>query len=590
MKKFQINDRFKGYINKEDITKIGEEYLVAPSQNVLINNGEKVVARAGYSLVGAADSTTNPIETSFDWNTSTNTELPLRALNDELQVLYNGTWETVQDSYTSVDFSFTTIWDPTELIDFLVFVNGDSTLRTWSGGMTTFASATTNTITKEGSDTWAEARFLKNGTRSVIIEGTTYAYTGGESTTTLTGVTPDPTSAGHTVGATVIQAVRNSATTPASGFNNDIVSTLRNQLYVASYTRRDFYISANDDYTDYTFTSPVRAPGEGAIITLDSTPIGMAPQEDTMYIGTNDGWFTVKLTLTADLTGETVEIQRLKTTRSKSPWSRDAITAAGNYIVFVTKDKRIDFLGRVENIDTPESRPLSDPIANELLGYDYTADPHLKYHKNILYAAFPSETKVLMFDFNQRLWQAPQTFPVRRLAIISDAIHGHSSAVQETYKLFDTDTYADNENPIDARAALSYRNYGDRAWQKRHDEWYSELNIADGTSVNLTLKYDFGGYSSVIDKTIDTSESNTVFATTLDGSLGKWPLGQQPLGGITDSAADLKKVRIIHSIKEIDYYELQPVYSSNDVGQQWELLANGGNVKLSNNDNLNIKY
>lgn len=589
MKKFKLINEFSGYSNKADVTNIDPSFLIPPSQNVLINDGEKIVNRPGYSLYGASATALTPIVTSCDWLTSTGTEINIRSYDDELEFYYSGAWRRIKDGFSSVDFSFTTVWDSTEKLDLLLFANGDANMRMWTGAVTTFASATVNTITKEGSGTWAASRFLKNGTRSVTIGGTDYAYTGGESTTTLTGVTPDPTAAGHAVGAVVTQTIRTTANTPASGFNNNILSTLKNQVYVGDYTRRDVYVSKNSSYTDFTFTSPTRLPGEGTLLTLDQTPIGFVSQEEDMYLATVDGWFKTEFTLSADLTGESFRVQKLKTTPLKGLYGRDSMCNVLNDVVYVTKDKTIDTLGRIQNINTPSSKPLSDPIKLELLDYDYTIAPHLKFHQNKLYATFPSEGKTLIYDFEKKYWNPPQLLPVRRFAIISNDLYGHSSAVPETYKLFDTSTYADNTNPIESIAAFAYNNYGNRAWGKAFNEWYTEGYIKSNTILEYTSKFDFGGFGGISSFDIDGSDTDILFSTTTDNSLGKWPLGHLPLGSITDSISNLSKFRIINEIKDVDFYEHSPVYSTNAVDYQWEIIAFGGNAELSVSDNQPIK-
>jgi hypothetical protein len=584
-KDFKTTSEFRGYEARKDPTNVDERMLIPPSQNVLINDGEKISARPGYSLLGAANPALTPVESSFDWMTSRGLEIPMKVYNGTLQFLYSGTWRTLASGYSTSDFSFDSWWSTSEVKDLLLFVYGTAAIGMWSGGITTLASVTANTITKQGTTSWAEEGFLLAGTRQVKIGSQTYTYTGGESTTTLTGVTANPTGNGHSAGDLVYQEIRTTANKPASGFYNDIIRVLKNQVYYGDYTKREIYVSKNTDYTDAGFTVGGRIPGEGAILTLDSTPVAFAPQEEDMYISTKDGWFKTSFTLAADLTKEYLQVKRLKTNRGKSARSQASVAECGNYILYVTNDKQIDSLGRVENIDTPESRPISDPIKLELASYDMTIAPHLKYFKNQLFATFPSEGKVLIYDFDRRYWQAPQTLPVRRLGVYQDELIGHSSSTPESYYLFDEDVFSDNENPIDCRAAFSYRNYNERFWPKQFDEWGTELYLSSNCSVSLVQKYDFGGFTSTQEKIIRGNDSSILFNTTADNSLGKWPLGQNPLGSITDSQSDLPKARVIHSFDAIDFYEHQPVYSSYGVDQKWELIACGGNVRLSKNDN-----
>lgn len=589
MKKFTIVDEYLGYANKKDITNIDPRYLVSPSQNVIINDGEKIASRPGYSLYGSASTDQYPIYSSFEWKTAIGYERALRVQNSTLQVYYGTNWVNVATSLASNNLNFTTVWDSTELLVLMLYVTGDSNMNMWSGGITTFASATTNTITKQGSTSFAAEGFLKSGTRTVVINGTTYTYTGGESTTTLTGVTPDPTLAGHAVGSNIIQGVRVTANTPASGFSNDLISTLKNQVYVGDLNRRDVYVSKNNSYTTYTFTSPVRLPGEGAILTLDSNVVGFAPQEEDMYIGVDDGWFKTKFTLSADLTGESLQVERLKTSPLQGPYSQSSICKVKNSVVFVCKDKSIDSLGRVTNLITPDSRPLSDIIKNEILEYSFTTNPHLVYRENNLYAMFPSEGKMLIYDFDKKYWMPPQLLGMNRLAVIGTDLYGHSSSVKESYKLMDTSVYSDNGNSIDAKAIFAYRNYGKRAWKKVFNEWYSEVYMSSNTTIDVTLNYEFGGSGGTVTKQILGSNTRFRFFVSLLNSLGKWALGKNPLGSTSAEQIALPKYRIIHTIDDNDFYEMQPMYSSNGVDQRWELLASGGNISLSTSDNTDIK-
>lgn len=597
-KEFKRVDAFTGYFNRKDVTKLNPGDLVAPSQNVMVNaDGDKIGPRNGYSRWGAEKSYDQPIQGSFEWSSSTGTELPLRSYSDgstvQLEAYFGQAWRNVGSGYARAALEFTTYWDDAEKLDVAIFVDGTASLFAWYGGVATFASATASTITKEGTSTWAESRFLKAGTREVVINGTTYAYTGGEGTTSLTGVTPDPTAAGHAVGSYVVQKVRVTANKPSATAKNDIVGVHNNQLHVAALTERSVFVSKNTDYADFSAPSTPRAPGESVTLTLDGLPTGFASDEDSMYVFTNDGRFKTTYTLSDDLTAEDLRIDRVKGSRAIGVPAASCIAKAGDYIAYFTNDATIDFLGRGEGIDTPESRPISDPIKDELLSYDTTVKPHLRYHENRLYCSFPSVGKTLIYEFETKQWQPPQVLPVRRIAVYDGEVHGHSSTVAESYRLFDPAVYSDlGTFPIDARAAFAYQNYGDRSRLKRFDEWYTEAYKAQSTELNLTIKYEFGGAISTVSKTFGALPGKHLFYSQVDGSLGKWPIGSQPNGSVTDAPDDLPKVRVICEITDrtLDFYELQPVYSSNSMDARWQLLSMGGNVRLSQTDNINIKF
>jgi hypothetical protein len=676
--------QFKGYNSKVDPTKLKEGYLVAGSQNVLSTDDNNVKIREGYELLGAANTALNPIESSYDWNTHSATELNLRAYDDELELLIGGTWTRVKDSWSSVNFKFVEWWNTTESQDELVFINGDSNLYTWSGGVTTIASSAMNIaeagdasnqlsawaitgtvttsnsdnfvlyykltdsagdrtvniykdsagteevmvgtrtgdgiitltesnssgltgvvtvaytgddttvsantltitwgITKNGTATWAEARFNTAANKKIMINGTEYTYTGGEATTTLTGVTPNPS--GEAEDSNAIQSIVTVSNTPASGTNNDVIGILNNQIYIGDFVQRTIYICAQNDYTTWSPSSP-RVPGEAAELTLDGFPKGFIVQEDSMYItGGTDEWYKIDFILSSDNTAEAVTINRLKTSTGEAAHSQSAICNIKNDVAFITQEPGIDTLGRLENIDTPRSKPISNDIKTELEGYNLT-NVDTKYYRNNIYFALPSESLVLVYNLQEGYWEAPQVLPVRKLAIIDGVLCGHSNAVPETYKLFTG--HNDNGNPIEAIAKFSYLQYGDRDRYKTLDEWFTEGYISSNTDLTLELNYDYNGATSVQDITISGANEKMLFTSAKTIGLGKSVLGSEPLGTTTDEIEDLSKFRIIDTMVKQDFFEIQPTYKTNQIDANWKLLAFGSNANYSSNEPITIK-
>lgn len=596
--KFNITSEFKGYHNKVDITKLPPGLLVKPSQNVIPNEGERVAIRKGYTLDGDAGSNGNPIESAYDFQTRFNAVRHLRSYDDELEYRYVAsdgtvTWRRLADGFTSVAFNYAEYWDTTELIARLMFVNGTSNIYDWSGAITTFDSATTNTITKEGSTTWAEEGFYTAGTRQVIIDGTTYTYTGGETTTTLTGVTPDPTSAGHSAGAIVHQAVRTTANSSITGlpnsFENDLIGILYNQVYIGSFSDRQVYVSAVDDYTDFSF-SATRAPGEGAILTLDSYPTALLPQEEAMYISSGlSDWYQSVFQLAADQTAEALFVQKIQTAARGAAKSQALSTKIRNNIVFLTEEPTLDTLGPEALIDAPQRTNLSEPIRIDFDNSDFTNGQVFYFREQVL-IALPAESKILLYDLSNdaKFWYPPMTLPIRRFSIIDGELYGHSSVTNETYKLF-TGT-SDNGNPINAIAAFSYQNFGDRVNKKNFDEFFAEGYISSNTTLNQDLYLDYEGCTATKSSEIDGSDSRIICGVSADGSLGKQSHGKYSLGGSTGDIDELlpPKFRVIKETNKEDFREMQVVFSTNDVDQNWEILAFGPNVTMSSDDNFDI--
>jgi hypothetical protein len=190
--------------------------------------------------------------------------------NSKLYVVANDIWYQLQGSLTSTRYVFDKWWDNTLKKDDCLFVNGTADLQMWNGGFGLISSTTANTIVL---DRTIVASMITAASGTVVVNGTTYTYTG-SSGSTLTGVTPDPTGEAATSG--VLQSVTVTSNKPASGFLSDFIKVINNQVYVGSYTSRFCYISSNTDFTDYTIPDP-RVTGSPELIVLDGKEI--TPEE-----------------------------------------------------------------------------------------------------------------------------------------------------------------------------------------------------------------------------------------------------------------------------------------------------------------------
>jgi len=134
-----------------------------------------------------------------------------------------------------------------------------------------------------------------------------------------------------------------------------------------------------------------------------------------------------------------------------------------------------------------------------------------------------------------------------------------------------------------AKAIFAYNNYGKRANLKNFDEWYVEGSIITNTDdLILTLNYDFGGQTQSIEKTIDGSDEDILEGNVGINSLAQQSLAVNPLGGLLNPPNDARRFRVVFEMPKEDFHELQDIYETNEVDRFWEILARGGNVKLSN--------
>ena len=597
--RFSLLTRVIGYFSKPDKTNAPFEALVSPSQNMIVNDQEKVATRAGYTIFGVAGSGSDPVEFAFDWSTSKNTVINLRGFSTTLQA-YFGTVDGVDiDAWTDIGqaITFTTAikgsapwWNTSEGIDLLLIINGEDKIYEWSGGVTTLKSATANTITKNGSGTWANARFLIAGTRKVEIGSTAYTYTGGEGTDTLTGVTPNPT--GEAADSIVYQQIRLNNDQPADGYVNDFIRVDKNQVWIGSNSFNEVYVSKDTSFIDYTLSTP-RKPGEGALLVLDNVGRGFLPLTGAMLITAGrDDWYKsefAQLDVSGTLT-ETLKVKKLKTSPGMAAQSQDLID--GEYFLsFEPTLRRIIEIDLNDNLITEN---ISDLIKPDFDAEDFT-NAHLKRHRNRTYIASPVNSNVWINETRQnldgtftRFWQPPQIMPLRRLAIISDLIHGHSSGFNETYKLFDgrrdgDDGTGDVGTPISFNASYAYRSYRDRANFKKLDQWLTEGFIKGNTKITHQLRYDFEGAEQVLEKEIDGSDDRILFETIE----GLTPLGTTPLG-LQEASTQQPKFRQYSEFASRDFFEIQVVYFSSAIDDEWTILSQGGNVLMSPNKPIHL--
>lgn len=597
-REYSIVSQFKlGYRNREDVTNLPPGTLIVGSQNVLTNVSERVQIRQGYSLDGALSALAAPVLASFDWLTRGNTEKHMRAGgltgagNDgKLQYRYVDplgavTWRDLMTNLTTVAYNFTTFWKISESLRVCLFVNGSSNIYEWNGATTELLSATANTITKAG-DTWSDTGFYAAGNKIVVINGTSYTYTGGESTTTLTGVTPDPSA--EAVGSVIHQAVITTANTSMSGitatFKNGLIATLNNQVFVGSLTSSVLWISKVNSYTDYTSSTP-RQTGEGASLILDSQLVALDPQESFMYVSAGqDLWYNVNFSLqtsTVGVTYEQVNALRLKTGRRQAARSQAFVSHMKNNIITLTREPTIDTFGRIEtSLATPQTVNISDPIKLDMDLYDFT-DGSIAYWRYYILVAIPKEGTVRIFNLNTRSWEAPQTLPISRFYIVDGELYGHSYNTFESYQLFTG--YADrvypgfNGFPIQANWVFSYQNYGTRFSYKKATKMYVEGYINSNTTLTATLTYELDGCATLKTFELSGSDSQFVCLVTSLGALGKSSLGKQKLGGgITPSINNLPpKFRWFPTFTNTDFFECSIAFSVLGVNNRAELIGFG---------------
>lgn len=597
---FKLISDFKGYNSSRDKTNLDEAFAVRGSKNVYKKLSGTWANRPGLKRRGSADSTFAGVDSSGEWVTSFGKTYPLRVCNSKLQVESDITgsyvWYDLMTSLTKTRFVFDFWWNNTLKKDMLICVKGDSNLHAWHGGIGTIVSTTINTITLN--DTAASLGFPSTG-GNITINGNSYAFTA-TSGADLTGVTGDPR--GEANGSVVLSAIITTSNKPASGYNNDFIKVISNQLYVGSYSSRLVYISDQTDYTDFTVPATPVA-GDPELLTLDQTAKGITSRQGKAHIGAGDSlWYIISfanITVGTTLARQTV-VDRKQLGSLTAPIGHEFIEVVGDTIVYIAQDNQFRTYGDYRNIFTPAYPSLSQAIFDELKEEDFTGG-HVKSIGDFLYITAPISGRVYLHQTRQsvdsvgnivseRLWHPPQVWNISRVAVIDGIAYGHSNSNPQIYELWDTgqwhdDSPADEPLPYDSVLRMAYRNHGRRQGILSFDKAYYEGYISQGTNLNAMILYDYQGAENLIQENINSnSQPAYLIAGNSAPSIGDAPIGDNPLGdGLTEVSNDqelLPKFKTILSLTPVNCFEYQMVVYSSDVDSRWELLCLGTNAAL----------
>ena len=619
---------FNGYRAREDQTIVPPNTLVYPSQNVVTNPSGRVALVQGYALDGSASAVIDSgILSNYDYTNFKGDVRNLRAGfltnagNDgKLQYRYvtgvsTVNWVNLMTSLTNVRLSFCRYWDNTALVTNMLWVDGSNNIFSWNGSVTTFASATVNTVTKQGAKTWAQEGFSATG--SITIGGVTATYTGGSATTTLTGVSVDfsATGVGSIIHQTPITTTLASMTAILATFAPTVIGCgRRNQVYVGSSTSSLLYISKVNSFSDYSFTLPTRIVGEGAQIPLDGVPTVFIPLEtrndllsyDMFVSQGTDTWSVIRSSLSADLTKETLENIRVKVSPLQGATSGRLTSKMKNHIIFVGNDNVANFMGYLSYQNIPEMVNFSYPILNDLNAYDLT-DGSIFYYKDYIFIAIPKSGLIRIYNMTNQTqqttqsirgvedidnnqpwyWEAPVTYPISGFYVVNGVLYGHSYTTSESYKLFTGGSF--NGQSIDTNATFGMDDKGDRTQGKGSNEIWVEGYIKQNTVLSVAVQGDLNSFASSQVVTINGNDNAIVAYGSGGHAIGKNSLGSLPLGGALQAGTLPAWFHVIKTYVQVPSYLEQITFTSKGVDLQWELLGYGTNAILTPEGNNAIK-
>lgn len=656
---FSLLEDFLGYNSSSDKTKLDPRFMIRGSKNVYKKISGTIASRPGLLRRGAADSTNAGVKSSFEWETSLGTKRYLRVANGKLEVesdvLETGTFLWYElfltSAITSIPsgsltrFVFETWWDDDDKTDRLVFVRGDSNLFYWSGGMAVVASSTADTITKSGTETWAEAGFAVTlaAEKKIMIGGIEFTYTGGEDTTTLTGVTASSGDASTiAVNAVAIQSVLSSAggsgqLFPAT-FSPDFILVSNNQAVVGSYSSRVIYMSANlkassnsnvHGFLDFQNAgSHIFGDPDTVVLDNNAKGIGIKDGQLVIFAGDSDMYLvTMNKSVNVSFTDQDSQSRFAfnEVTKKKLPGLQGAlghefIGNHGEYLVWLDQKNQLRAIGTFTNSLVQKPVHLSLQVQDELSEDDFTRG-HLRVIVDTIYITAPNNGRDWMYQVreivndngdvvSEKIWQPPQIRAISRFAIMDGVIHGHSNVFPQVYQVWDTaqwyDDYPTDEPiPYTCVAKFVYRQLSEAvntsAYSRRQgllsfDKIYFEGYMSE-VYLNVNVFYDYQGATSfrtyaINDPEDDTEEAKFFIGNSAPG-FGDSPIGSNPLGdGILEEGDDqdtVPKFRRIIDTQNKPCFEYCLEIFSTEPDSRWEILSFGPNVTRASAQPIHLR-
>jgi hypothetical protein len=489
-------------------------------------------------------------------------------------------------------------WNNTDKKDIFIWCRGDDNLYWWGGGLTVAAAQIAGgaTLTKTGTTTWAQEGFNVNGDKTFTINGsaTVYTYTGGETTTTLTGITPAlPAIVADDV---ILQSVITETDTPAADFNVDFIKTIGNQLYCGSYTSRLVYISASDDFTDYVVPSPP-VTGSPDLLTLDNNGKGISVRQGSAHIsaGLSD-WYVVtfqEIAVGTDITRQTV-VEKQETAALSAALAHEFIDTVGDDIIYLSQDQQLRNYGSFRNLNTAKFPSLSQQVHTEFIAEDFTGGA-IKAIGDFVYITAPVSGKGYLQQTREaldeagniiaeRLWHPPQIWQGTRVALIDGIEYIHSKANPQLYQIWNTNQYHDDSPtddpvPYDVSMCMSYRQHERRQGLLTFEKVYIEGYVLQNSEFYLRVRNDYLDPEPQVVTLSSISVNPALFPDVNVETIGGSPIGAVPLGGGDVDASYLPKFRVIADVMDRNCFEYQLEIFSNTADSNWEILALGTNAE-----------
>ncbi len=346
-------------------------------------------------------------------------------------------------------------------------------------------------------------------------------------------------------------------------------------------------------YANFYYTVPTRIPGEGFIYQLTSNFWAMAPQEAHMYVCTNYGnWSYITTSVKAPSptgTYEEILITPLKQVQASKPIYPYMMGYMDNDIIFVTVDKKLDLIGRMQLIQLPRIDNLSHPVQLDFDSVSFIGGS-MEYQNKRLWINSPKERVMFCYDNHpeNHYWQPPQMISENGLLSVRnvngvDQLISHSQLRNQSWTLF-SGKDGDNGSDYLVQARSPYLDKGNRWGSKSANSTFSEGYITGKPPMVQTLYKEVNGCGGIVPHAIVpvvcVADSNAPFGM---GAFGSHPNGSD----IFNSNNYFREVYPYQQTQNFYFAAIQ--MSCKTTNHSYEWLTFGINSVVGTRSNIDFK-
>ena len=573
-----VIDKFQGYQTKLDETKIPDG-ANGRGQNTTANDGDRISIRnMGYELFPAtstASTTEDAIQSIHTFRKRNGENIMMRSYSTFIEYYEEGndTWEYLKTGLTAdKPFGYADFNINLDQSSYTYFGNANDSAMRWNGAHTMTDGAATSTYLYVDDTTG----FTTTG--DIILCGVERTYDA-KSAKTLHLTTAQPTCADN---RGVAQATDEYATYP----KGNIYLTANNRIFisgVASSTQAVWF-SKYGDPTIFLDTLVADGTNDAAgIFNLGEGGGGvtaMAQDENAIYIFKKSIIYRVTLDDTLyTLTPLKPFDGKGQTTGSLT--SKSTFTG-GNAVYFITPDKQIMELARVEGVDYPQSVPISNIIQNTVNGMDFSSASGVVFRDKAYFSAKSSASvgfndTILVWNIQNKFWDSPIVgFNANDFTVYDDGTS------EELYfgEDISPNTYLVNETPLDDtyEVTANWRskqfNFGMPQSQKEITDMYVEGYIAPNTTLTVTLLLDEDGYTQKFSTNILGTTAALIYNSESYNTMGLSVFGSERFGSNEDLSGKKKfRVYLGKDFRANPFYTAQVDFASDGENSSWEVTS-----------------